>query len=51
MIENRNDGYWITGFECGDVGPYTTKAEALDDQRGLKRFYEVEYAKKTSKNA
>lgn len=39
-LERRSDGWWILGFECGPVGPYETKAEAQEDQRGLVRFYE-----------
>lgn len=39
-LQKRTDGWWILGFECGPVGPYETKAEATDDQRGLTRFYE-----------
>jgi len=35
----RSDGWWITNIpECEDCGPYDTKAEAEDDQRGLERF-------------
>jgi hypothetical protein len=40
-ITKRPDGWWITDTPAdygGDVGPYTTKAEADDDRRGLERF-------------
>ena len=35
----RPNGWWIeTGWhDCPDCGPYTTKAEAEDDRRGLER--------------
>ena len=34
----RADGWWLTDVpECEDLGPYDTKAEAVDDQRGLER--------------
>lgn len=35
----RPDGWWITGQpDTPDCGPYTTRAEADDDRRGLERF-------------
>ncbi len=35
----RKTGWWITDVpECDDCGPYTTRAEADDDRRGLERF-------------
>ena len=35
---HRPDGWWITGLaDCDDCGPYTTRAEADDDRRGLER--------------
>ena len=33
--------WWITGLECGPLGPYDTKAEAEDDRKGVARFYGV----------
>ena len=38
-IERRADGWWITGFCCQDLGPYTTQEAAQDDRRGVQRFY------------
>ena len=41
----KDDGWWITEMPEGDdCGPYDTKAEALDNLRGLRRFYK-EWAK------
>ncbi len=38
----RPDGWWITKIteipDCDDCGPYSTRAEAEEDQRGLERF-------------
>ena len=39
VIERRPDGWWIVGYECGDCGPYSTKAEAEQDRRGMRRWY------------
>lgn len=42
MIEQREDGWWIipkTNWDCGEMGPYSTKKEAEDDRRGVDRFY------------
>ena len=42
LAEKRNDDWWITGLpELGypECGPYDTKAEAMDDLRGLVRFF------------
>lgn len=36
-LEKREDGYWITGGEWTDCGPYKTRAEADDDRNGLER--------------
>ncbi len=34
----RKDGWWITGHEeHDDCGPYSTRAEADSDRRGLER--------------
>lgn len=39
-IESRPDGYWITSIpDTEDAGPYSTKAEAESDLRGLTRFF------------
>ena len=38
--EKREDGWWITGVpDCEPCGPYKTRAEAMDDLRGLRRFF------------
>jgi hypothetical protein len=35
----RQDGWWITDCpDCEDCGPYSTRAEAESDMRGLARF-------------
>lgn len=36
-MENREDGWWFT-FQGDEYGPYSTKAEATEDLRGLKSF-------------
>jgi hypothetical protein len=46
-IEKQNDGWWIldvppysvNGAVYTTCGPYDTKAEAVDDKRGLEAFY------------
>lgn len=41
-IKRRGSDWWITGLPEPDVpecGPYETRTEAVDDQRGLKRWY------------
>ena len=42
----RKDGWWITKIteipDCDDCGPYSTKAEAESDRRGLERFFKHE---------
>jgi hypothetical protein len=39
-LVERADGWWILNAEGAacDCGPYDTKAEALDDARGMKNF-------------
>lgn len=32
------DGEWWFDYHGDEIGPYNTKAAALDDQRGLARF-------------
>ncbi len=39
QIRRGKRGWWILGFECGAMGPYKTRAEALEDARGVQRFY------------
>jgi hypothetical protein len=42
--EKRADGcWWVVGFPCGDMGPYTTKEEAREDARGVRDFYRYEW--------
>ncbi|HPM80131.1 MAG TPA: hypothetical protein PLF81_05500 [Candidatus Anammoximicrobium sp.] len=46
-IQRQQDGWWITDVPCYQAdgsggtrcGPYATKADALDDKRGLERFF------------
>jgi len=39
-ICKRNDGWWIVDIPDGEpCGPYDTQAEAMDDMRGLRRFF------------
>jgi hypothetical protein len=36
----KHDGWWIDGEHLvEDCGPYTTRAEAESDRRGLERFF------------
>ena len=37
-LELKNDAYWIVPHNP-EIGPYDTKAEALEDLAGIKRFY------------
>jgi hypothetical protein len=43
--QHINGAWWILGLPCSTpddtdrCGPYDTKAEAVDDRRGLERFY------------
>lgn len=37
----RDDQYWLEPHDP-PIGPYETKAEALDDLKGVKRFYNTE---------
>jgi hypothetical protein len=40
-VEQREDGWWITNMPEGeDYGPYARKADAEDDRRGMKAFFE-----------
>ena len=45
-LAKRTDGYWIVGLEDDgrplDCGPYSSKAEAEDDRRGLERSAKYE---------
>jgi len=34
--------WWIVGHSDGPMGPYSTRAEAEDDRRGLMRFEQHE---------
>lgn len=43
-VEQRGKrNWWIVGNEydatCPEMGPYETRAEAVDDMRGVLRFY------------
>ena len=42
VIKKDATGWWIFGFECGPLGPYVTRAEAVSDRDGLTRFYKKE---------
>ena len=37
-VVNRDSKWWIVGHDP-EMGPYDTKAEAVDDMRGVNRFY------------
>ena len=47
-LERQSDGWWIVGVPpytvdgvtCDTCGPYPTKADALDDMRGLTEFFD-----------
>jgi hypothetical protein len=40
-LVKREDGYWITDIpDCGDCGPYATKADADETRRGLQRTFD-----------
>jgi hypothetical protein len=36
-------------LDCGDLGPYATKAEAESDRQGVQRFYRTEWREKQPK--
>ena len=39
--EKREDGWWVTRIpECGDCGPYSTKADADETKQGLQRTFD-----------
>ena len=39
-VIKKPDGYWVTKIpDCEPCGPYATKADAEDTQRGLERFF------------
>ncbi|MCP4900012.1 MAG: hypothetical protein GY906_23840 [bacterium] len=45
-VEKRADGWWIAGLQdVLDCGPYSTKAEAESDRRGIERFLKYENRK------
>ena len=40
-IIKKSDGWWITGLPdetCPEAGPYDTKAEAEENDRGMRRY-------------
>lgn len=39
-VIKRPKGWFIVGFECGDMGPYTDKETAHDDAVGVQQFYQ-----------
>jgi hypothetical protein len=42
-IVKRENGYWVTDFPldgCLDCGPYETKTQAEETQRGLQRTFD-----------
>ncbi len=40
----QDDGWWVVGVpDCEPCGPYDTRAEALDDMRGIGRFFRDEF--------
>jgi hypothetical protein len=41
VVDRVNDCYEIVGHDP-PMGPYDTKAEAEEDLRGVKRFYQTE---------
>jgi hypothetical protein len=42
-VIKKPDGYWVTRIpDCEPCGPYTTKVDAEDTQRGLERFYKYQ---------
>ena len=46
LTVTRNcNAWWIHGYLDGPVGPYSTKAEAESDMRGLLRFEKYENRK------
>ncbi len=44
-IEQREDGWWVVVANDGVdvIGPYSTKQEATEAQRGLSRFLRYEH--------
>ena len=39
-VEQKHGSWWIVEIpDCDDCGPYSTKAEAESDRRGMERFY------------
>lgn len=43
-VTKKDDGWWIVdpnNQDCPEYGPYTTKAEAEDDKRGVERFWRM----------
>lgn len=40
-VERRADGWWIVGHDP-PIGPYRTRAEAIEARRGVARFYRHE---------
>ena len=41
-VECRGDEWWIINHDP-EMGPYTTKSDALDDLQGVQRFYKEEF--------
>ena len=39
-VAKKADGYWVTRIpDCEPCGPYGTKTDAEDTQRGLEHFF------------
>lgn len=38
-VEKCKDGWWIVNHNPYNMGPYDTKAEAMEDLRGVRNFY------------
>jgi len=46
VFGKRGGAWWIKGVpDYGDAGPYSTKAEAESDRRGMERFFKYENRK------
>lgn len=38
-MEKRDDGWWWTCPYSGEYGPYDTKQQAQEDERGIAKFF------------
>lgn len=48
-LVRRADGWWIVGFDCGDMGPYERKADADSDRVGVHRWYARQNSRRNRK--